>query len=215
MGDYDFDCVGHPYLRAVLEGARCIPVLLPTLGKDLAGVLQRVDGLMLTGSLSNVEPHHYEGPPNDSERDPRRDATTLPLIREAIQRGLPLLAICRGHQELNVALGGSLHHRLQDFEDRFDHSSDQSIPFRERYLPRHPVSLRPGVLTEITGKTELQVNSLHHQGIDKLAPGLTVEATAQDGTVEAVRVTKANSFALGIQWHPEQLFAFAIGTYYM
>ncbi len=201
------------YLRAVAEGAGAIPVQIPALGGEglddsqLAALVARLDGLFLTGSPSNVEPHRYEGSASveGTLHDPHRDATVLPLIRMAIRDGVPLLAICRGIQELNVALGGTLHQRLWELPGRRDHRSDKSKPWAERYGPVHTVTLRPGgAIAEFAGGArEIMVNSLHAQGIDRLAPSLEIEATAEDGTIEAVSVRSARAFALGVQWHAE------------
>ncbi len=196
------------YVEAVVRGTGGVPIIVPALGPllDLDALLDRLDGVLLTGSPSNVCPSHYGGKPQpDDLADPRRDATTLPLIRRAIARGVPLFAICRGLQELNVALGGTLHPRLHELPGRMDHRSDKSLPYAARYAPRHPVRLVPGgqLWSLLDGVETIVVNSLHAQGIDRLAPGLRVEALAEDGTIEAVSVPTASSFALGVQWHPE------------
>lgn len=210
-----FHAVQEKYLSAVRDAAGCAPLVLPALGWHEDGngpgmaldpLLDMLDGVLLTGSPSNVEPHHYAGEPSapGTEHDGCRDATTLPLIRRTVERGIPLLAICRGIQELNVALGGSLHQRVQELPGRFDHRSRRGRPLDERYAPAHPVALAPqGWLAGRLGCTEIVVNSLHAQAIDRLAPGLTVEATASDGTIEAVRAGDAPGFVLGLQWHPE------------
>lgn len=200
------------YLRAVAEAAGAIPIQIPALGgtalsdAQLHALLERLDGVFLTGSPSNVDPRHYDGPPSaeGTTHDPDRDATTLPLIRLAVRDGVPLLAVCRGIQELNVALGGTLHQRLWEVPGRFDHRSDKSKPLLDRYEPVHPVSLRMGgPLAAIAGAGEIVVNSLHAQAIDRLAPALQVEAHAADGTIEAVSVKSARAFAIGVQWHAE------------
>ena len=206
--DFAFHQVGDKYVDCVVDGAGGLPFLVPALGRrlDMEALLDRLDGLLITGSPSNVEPHHYGGPAPrpDSPCDLARDATTLPLIRRALARGLPLLAICRGLQELNVALGGTLHQQLDEVPGRLDHRSDKSLPPRERYRPAHAVSLtQGGLLEELLEASSIEVNSLHGQGIEELAPGLVVEATAADGTIEAVRVADAQAFALAVQWHPE------------
>jgi putative glutamine amidotransferase len=203
-----FHAVGEKYITAVVEGAQGLPLLLPVLGEayDLPSLLDRLDGLLFTGSLSNIQPHHYGGPPDrpDSPQDPQRDATTLPLIRAAIAAGTPLFCICRGHQELNVALGGSLHTQIHALPGKRDHRSPKNVDYDARYAPQHKVTLEPsGMLTKILGRTEIEVNSLHWQAIDRLAPGLVIEAKAPDDVIEAVRVEKAKSFAFGVQWHPE------------
>ncbi len=201
------------YLRAAAEAAGGMPIQIPALGgiclseAQLHGLLERVDGLLLTGSPSNVEPHHYDGIPSvaGTLHDPDRDRTTLPLIRLAIRDGVPLLAICRGIQELNVALGGTLHQRLWEVPGRFDHRSDKSRVPLARYDAAHPVTIRgDGLLARILGRSgDVAVNSLHAQAIDRPAPALQVEATAEDGTIEAVSLKGAGAFALGLQWHAE------------
>jgi putative glutamine amidotransferase len=197
------------YIRVVDVEVGGLPVLIPAMGEagDAAAFVQRIDGLLLTGSRSNVHPKFYEGPPHapDTPEDPARDAMTLPLIRAAIEAGVPVLAICRGQQELNVALGGSLDQRIQDLPGRLDHStpSDQANP-RVRTGKAHRVAILPGSrLARIVGVTSLAVNSLHNQAICRLAPALKVEATAPDGTIEGVSMPGARGFVLGVQWHPE------------
>jgi len=206
-----FHTVNERYTSAVIDAVGGLPVLIPAIGPmaDCGAILDRLDGILLTGSPSNVEPHHYGGPPSreGTLHDPDRDATTLPLIREAVRRDMPVLAICRGIQELNVALGGTLHQRIFDMPERFNHkrrlgrgplTSDE-----ERYGPAHPVSLTPGGLfARLAGTTEIMVNSLHGQGIDQPAPTLVVEAVAPDGQIEAVSLPGAR-FVVGVQWHPE------------
>ena len=196
------------YVRVVLGPVGGVPVLLPAAGEAFAPqILPRLDGLILTGSRSNVWPGHYDGPDHaeGTPEDQQRDATTLPLIRAAIAQGVPLLAICRGMQELNVALGGSLDQRIQDLPGRMDHStpSDQPIPL-VRTGKAHAIRLTPeGLLHDLAGRTEIPVNSLHNQGVQRLAPRLEAMGWAPDGTVEAVRVRQSPGFAWGVQWHPE------------
>ena len=159
---------------------------------------------------SNVQPSFYGGPshPDDTPEDTCRDNVTLPLIRGAIARGVPVLAICRGLQEMNVALGGTLHQRLQDLPDRIDHSTPLHPDPRVRTGKAHSVRVLPGGwLHRLTNQAELAVNSLHNQGIDQLAPGLAAEAVAPDGTIEAMRHTRCPALAVGVQWHPEYDFA--------
>jgi putative glutamine amidotransferase len=208
FGDHLFHAAGAKYIEALAEGAGALPVLLPSLG-DLVrpeDAVAGLDGLLLTGSPSNVGPHHYGQDLATPElpADAARDSTTLPLIRTALDRGLPVFAICRGIQELNVALGGTLFQRVHRTPDRSDHRSDEDRPVEEQYGPAHPVRLTPGgYLAGLFGAEEIVVNSLHGQGIDRPAERLVVEATAPDGQIEAVRVDGARSFALGVQWHPE------------
>ena len=208
IGIHPFHVVGDKYMRAVVDAAGGLPVAVPALGGalDQGAVLDRCDGLLFTGSPSNVEPAHYDGPPSadGTLHDPERDATTLPLIRNAIDAGIPILCICRGFQELNVALGGSLHQEVHNLPDRLDHRSDEDQPRDVQYGPIHEVTLTAGgLLASLWPAPEVMVNSLHAQGIDSPAPRLAIEAVAPDGQIEAVRVSDAPSFALGVQWHPE------------
>lgn len=196
------------YLRAASEAAGVTPVIVPALGPavDLGAVLGSVDGVLLSGARSNVHPAHYGA--SDGGRhgpfDEHRDSISLPLIRRAIDQGLPLLAICRGHQELNVALGGSLASDIQEVDGRDDHRAPGAQTQNERYAVRQKVVVQEGgALSAILGAGETVVNSLHRQAIDRLAEPLFVEAVAPDGTLEAVSMPSAKSFTIGIQWHPE------------
>jgi putative glutamine amidotransferase len=204
---HPFHSVGEKYITGVALGAGGLPLLIPALGDafDHRDLVRRLDGLLVTGSPSNVAVDLYGGPPDrdDSPQDPKRDATTLPLIRAAVEDGLPLFCICRGIQELNVAFGGTLHTRVHEQPDTFDHRAPAGdMDFR--YGPRHPVDLAPdGEIARLVGSRKIEVNSLHWQAIDSLGDRLVVEGRAPDGVVEAVRVRDARSFALGVQWHPE------------
>lgn len=201
------------YVCATDEVIGAVPVLLPANGPtaDIETLLDRLDGIILTGSRSNVQPTLYDGPPHaeGTPEDPNRDGITLPLIRAAVARGVPLLAICRGFQELNVALGGSLHQRVQDLPDRLDHSTPMQPSSRVRQGKAHAIRATPnGWLHRLAGTTDISVNSLHNQGINQLAPGLVVEGVAPDGLIEAVRVISSEAgatigYAVGVQWHPE------------
>ena len=205
---YIWHAVVESYLDAIVHGSEAIPLILPSLGEaiDPGAVLARVDGVLLPGSRSNVHPAHYgvASHPKSEPHDTRRDAVTLPLIRAALRQGVPLFAICRGMQELNVALGGSLVAEVQELPGRSDHRAPVHDDNDVRFAIRQDVDVRPdGVLADILGAGTIRVNSLHRQAIDRLAEDLAVEATAPDGTIEAVRVRNAVSFALGVQWHPE------------
>ncbi|HEX8405490.1 MAG TPA: gamma-glutamyl-gamma-aminobutyrate hydrolase family protein [Duganella sp.] len=197
------------YVAAVADGARCAPLIVPALGDstDFDALLDVADGVMLTGSPSNVDAGLYGQTVLDPSlpRDPARDATTLPLLRAALERGIPLLAVCRGFQEMNVALGGTLHQAVHEVPGMLDHREQKTLPLERQYAAAHRVVLEPnGRLARILdGATELMVNSLHGQGIDKLAPRLAVEARADDGLVEAYSVAGATGFNFGVQWHPE------------
>lgn len=211
--------ITEKYLFAVARGAGALPLMIPGRISGLEGaptparpdidrILALVDGIFLPGSPSNVDPSHYSGTlqRKDTLLDPHRDDLSLRLIRAAVARGVPLLGVCRGFQELNVAFGGTLHQHVHD-AGFSDHREDKERPLDEQYAQVHDVALSPGgILARLAGSGTARVNSLHGQGIDRLAPGLAVEATAPDGLVEAVRVEGAPSFALAVQWHPEWRF---------
>ena len=217
IGIHPFHAAGEKYINAVAHGAHVMPVLLPCFGKGrdlepldslyaVEDLLDRIDGVFLPGSPSNVHPDLYGGqaPRPATLLDPQRDSLVLPLIRCCLDRGMPLFAVCRGIQELNVALGGTLHQHVEEVAGRMDHREDKSQPRDRQYAPAHDVEVHPGgVLQEIVGCGSRRVNSVHGQGIDRLAPGLRLEATAPDGQIEAVSVTDAPTLQLGVQWHPE------------
>lgn len=207
LGNHYFHCVGEKYLKAIVDAADCVPVIIPSLGSGerLDALVMQLDGVLLPGSPSNVEPHHYGAPAEANMlHDPARDATTLPLIRQVVAMGMPLLAICRGFQEMNVAYGGTLHPRIHEVPGFKDHREDESQPLDVQYGPSHDVVLPDGSsFAAWAGKNRIQVNSLHWQGVRDLAPGLTVEARSPDGVIEAFRVANARRFAFGVQWHPE------------
>lgn len=204
-----FHGAGNTYVMAVIGFSGAQPVLVPAAGaqQDHDALLDRLDGVVLTGGAANVQPHLYGQPeaPDSGTRDPGRDHTAIALVHGALDRGMPLLGICRGIQEINVALGGTLHQHLKDVPGRMDHRRPREKPFPEQVKPRHPITLRPGGLLSrlVDGRPEVEVNSLHGQGIDALADRLQVEATAPDGTIEAVTVRDATGFVLGVQWHAE------------
>jgi putative glutamine amidotransferase len=199
--------VNDEYVTALRDGAGALPLLIPSTDTplDIHAVLEAVDGLLFTGAPSNVAPRHYgqsAGP--GTELDEARDATTLPLLRAAIEGGKPLLAICRGFQELNVALGGSLYQHVHEIPGRLDHREPPDASRDAEYAPAHEVTIVPdGVLARLSGQSRAMVNSLHHQGVDQLAPSLRIEATAPDSQIEAVSMPAARAFLLGVQWHPE------------
>jgi len=208
VGRHPFHMVGEKYARAVMEAAGAAPLLIPALAEELRfdELLDRLDGLLFTGSPSNVEPHRYQGPPSvpGTLHDPARDATTLPLIRKAVEAGVPVFGICRGFQEMNVAFGGTLHQRVHEVQGFLDHRDDETQPLEVQYGPAHDVTLEPGgVLRSLSANDRVRVNSLHSQGIERLGSELAIEARAPDGLIEAFRVARAPGFALAVQWHPE------------
>lgn len=204
--------VGDKYVTAVSEIVGACPVLIPALerGVDIDLLIARLDGLVLTGSPSNVDPAHYGGAPQEpsedgyGDHDPGRDSVTLPLIRAAIASGLPVFGICRGIQEMNVAFGGSLMDKVQEDPGRLDHRMRRDVPYDWKYRPSHPIALTPGgILERLAGTGPHLVNSLHGQAVDRPGQGIVVEATAPDGVIEAIRVEHAPAFAIGVQWHAE------------
>lgn len=202
LGRQAFQLQGEKYLDAVVASVGGYPVGLPCLaGFDGVEGLARLDGLLLTGSPSNVEPHRYGAPtdPANTLHDPARDEAVFALIPAAVRYGLPLLAICRGFQELNVAFGGSLHQQVHAIEGLDDHREDRTAPLEVQYAPVHEVRFTPGgMLQAIAGVDSARVNSVHHQGVDRLGEGLCVEATAPDGLIEALSVRDAPGFVLGV-----------------
>ncbi|MEQ6290924.1 gamma-glutamyl-gamma-aminobutyrate hydrolase family protein [Vogesella sp. GCM10023246] len=208
IGLFPFHAVGEKYITAAVGGAGGIAILIPALGDaaQLRAIVDLVDGVLLPGSPSNVEPHHYQGEPSreGTLHDVARDATTLPLISMLVDEGVPLLGICRGFQEINVVLGGELHQHVQEQPGLNDHREPDTCDVEEMYGPAHAVKLAAGGLLQgWLGCDSAMVNSIHQQGIKRLAPGLEVEALAEDGLVEAYRVARAKSFAFAVQWHPE------------
>jgi putative glutamine amidotransferase len=201
---------GERNIHSLLRMVDCIPVLLPPVGgaMDTAELVSRVDGVLLTGGRANVEPHHYDGPafPDDEIIDPGRDTLVLPLVRACIAAGVPVFGICRGIQEINVALGGSLHYRIHQLSGKSDHRRPrrEDVTQEEIFRPNHMVKFAPGGLFQaLTGHHEMMVNSLHGQGVDRLGEGLVVEAMSPDGVVEGLRFNDDAQFVVGVQWHAE------------
>lgn len=208
LGHHYFHCVGEKYIVAATRGADAIAVAIPALGDEeiLDELVDRLDAVMLTGSPSNVEPHRYAGPASDpgTLHDAQRDATTLPLIPRLVAAGVPMLAICRGFQEVNVAYGGTLWQKIHEVDGHDDHREDHEAPLDEQYGPAHEIELvSGGLLHGLAASDRLQVNSLHSQGVQTLGRDLDIEARAPDGLIEAFRVRNAPAFALAVQWHPE------------
>ena len=200
--------VQEKYATAASAAAGALPLLVPALGRSIANddLLDSIDGLLLTGSPSNVLPRHYGQPASrpGTLHDPHRDETTLPLLRRCIERGIPLLAVCRGLQEVNVAFGGTLHQHVHELPGMLDHRKHQVPDIDGQYAPSHTVTLTVGgMLHRLLQEQAFEVNSLHSQGVDRLGDGLVAEARAPDGLIEAMSVEGCPSFALAIQWHPE------------
>lgn len=212
LGDHGrampFLLLGDKYARAVKVGAQAQPVMFPlAAAEDVPALLAMVDGVVLTGSPSNVHPRHFGEAVADPTLplDEARDEVTLAVVRAALDNGVPLLGICRGFQEINVALGGSLHQAVHALPGHLDHREPKDAPIDEQYAPRHAVTLQPGSLLHrlAGGAPVVRVNSLHGQGIKRLGQGLRPVAHAPDGLIEAVEFEDARAFALAVQWHPE------------
>lgn len=208
LDPHPFHIVGEKYITAIRDGCDAVPFLIPALGESVPAeqILQEVDGILLTGSPSNVEPHHYDG---ESSRpgtlhDSHRDETTLPLIRMALDQGVPLLAVCRGFQELNVVLGGTLHQHVHEQPGYHSHKENPDDPLEVQYGPAHEIHLvEGGLLRKLAGQQTVTVNSLHSQGVARLASDVSIEAIADDGLVEGFRADNCRGYALAVQWHPE------------
>jgi putative glutamine amidotransferase len=208
IGLHPYHVTGDKYLRAVSVAALGLPVIIPSLAEltEIDGLLEHLDGLLFTGSPSNVEPFHYQGTASEAgtAHDPQRDRTTLPLLRAAVAAGIPVLGICRGFQEMNVAFGGSLHQKVHETGTFMDHREADHPSLEVQYATAHAVHVQPGgVLAALDLPPVIQVNSIHAQGIDRLAPGLRAEAIAPDGLIEAISIEGSQAFAIGVQWHPE------------
>lgn len=208
IGPHPFQAVGEKYVRALVDAGVGTPLLIPSLDPPLAlePLLAHLDGILLTGSHSNIEPHHYSDEPSyeGNFHDPQRDATTLSLIHVAVRLRIPLLAVCRGFQEVNVAFGGTLLQKVHETVGHHDHREDTSQPLDVQYGPAHALQLTPGgMLARIAGISSVMVNSLHGQGIRSLGRDLLVEGTAPDGLIEAVRLDNPDTWLLAVQWHPE------------
>lgn len=207
--NHPFNRTGEKYILAVLDPIGGTPIILPVFSETMnkPDYSDYIDGLLLTGSASNVRPSEYGGNPSveGTKHDEARDSTVLPLIRSCLQKSIPILGLCLGIQELNVACGGTLHQRIFDLSDKFDHRMRRDVDDHERrYRPAHNIRIMGGgLLNKITNMDEVNVNSLHAQGINQLGKGLKVEAVASDGVIEAISTKNTEKFVLGVQWHPE------------
>ena len=212
-----FYAIGQRYLDALVALAVCIPVpILPSpLNEDAASLVNVLDGLMLTGSVSNIAPEHYRQSMSTPSlpTDTARDALSLPLVRAALAANLPVLGICRGMQEINVALGGTLYQAVHEVPTRLDHrrpadrsgsaDANAEVDLNVQYAPVHAVRFREGgKLSNLFSTSVAMVNSLHGQALDQLAAGIEVEAYAEDGTIEAI-CRPDKHFFMAVQWHPE------------
>jgi putative glutamine amidotransferase len=201
---------GERNVDALMKMVDCIPVLLPPVGEDIdcADLVSRMDGVILTGGRANVEPHNYGGPefPPDEPIDPGRDALVLPLVRACIAAHVPVFGICRGIQEINVAMGGTLHYRVHEIPGMNDHRMPRhaDVTVEEIFRLNHAIKLTEGGLFQsLVGTDEVMINSLHGQGVDRLADDLLVEAVSPDGVIEGLRYKDESQFVVGVQWHAE------------
>ena len=205
---YPAQSAGTMNICAVAKVAGCLPLIVPA-SPEYASVdelMATCDGFLFTGGRPNVHPEEYgeaETPAHGTfDRD--RDRVALPLIRALVRAGQPFLAICRGFQEMNVALGGTLHPEIRELPGRDNHRMPPDGTLEEKFALRHEVTLTPGgYFARVFGSNRVMTNTLHGQGIVNAGRGVVVEGHAPDGTPEAIRVDGASGFALGVQWHPE------------
>ena len=210
VGQWEFHAVGDKYINAIQKSVGDV-ILIPALADKsvLERLMNLLDGIFFPGSYSNVDPQYYKETDqyNNTLHDPARDQTALPLILMALQKGIPILGICRGLQEINVALGGSLYQHIQELPEYLDHREPNNMPIAIKYAEAHEIKIEENSLLQSwLGTSHIRVNSLHQQGIKDLAAGLTIEATAPDGLIEAFRINDAPIFGYAVQWHPEWQF---------
>ncbi|MBW8639991.1 gamma-glutamyl-gamma-aminobutyrate hydrolase family protein [Hoeflea sp. WL0058] len=213
-GRFQVQLCGESNMRAIADVANALPLMFAGAPDvtDMDALLDTVDGVVLTGARANVHPSLFDVEPDAAYEpyDERRDGSALPLVRACVERGVPLLGICRGMQEMNVAFGGSLHPEIRDLPGRMNHRMprlengevhpDQAVVFADR----HDVTFIPdGVFAKLHGREKIRVNSLHGQGVLQPGERVVIEGVAEDGTVEAISIRDASAFALGVQWHAE------------
>ena len=205
---HDYQVMTVKYIKPLVEHAGCVPILAPTCfgPEDIEQYLSMVDGVYLTGAGSNIDPTLY-GQANltpEKQQDILRDQFDIPLIHAALKMGLPIFAVCRGMQEINVALGGDLHQKLYSLPGMLDHRENGDASVDEQYADVHSVRFTANSwLAKLLGQEEIMVNSLHGQGIKTLGKGVQPIGYAEDGSIEAIYLPEASQFTLGVQWHPE------------
>ncbi len=205
---YPVHAAGRMNLDAAAEVAGGMPYVIPADPAlvSVAELMEVCDGFILTGGRANVHPEAYGEPPTEAHGafDPARDAITLPLVRACVETGQPILGLCRGFQEINVALGGTLHPEIRDLPGRDNHRMPPDGTLEEQFALRHVVTFTEGgVFHRLMGAREVMTNTLHGQGIKAPGPCIVVEGHAPDGTAEAIHVSGAPGFAIAVQWHPE------------
>jgi len=208
IGPHPFHVAGEKYIKAISNFSGCLPILIPAMADEstMEQLLSMLDGVLCTGGYSMVDPLHYqdEAADSDTKLDVARDNTSLPLIVKAVAQGIPVFGICRGFQEMNVAFGGSLHQKLHENGNYIEHRENKEITLEQQYSASHHVNvIAGGKLASIVNESSINVNSLHTQGVDRLAEILTIEAIAEDGLVEAFSVNQSGTFSMAVQWHPE------------
>jgi putative glutamine amidotransferase len=208
IGPHPFHIVGEKYIKAIKDSSHCIPILIPAMADEssIIQLLSMLDGLLLPGGYSMVDPLYYQDEIAEAgtKLDTARDSTSLPIIVKAVAQGIPILGICRGFQEINVAFGGSLHQKLHEKGHYFEHRENKTLTLEQQYSASHHINvIADGKLAVILNESSIEVNSLHTQGVDRLAENLTIEAISEDGLIEAFSVTESKSFAMAVQWHPE------------
>ncbi|MCA0921097.1 gamma-glutamyl-gamma-aminobutyrate hydrolase family protein [Pseudooceanicola nanhaiensis] len=194
--------------EAVANVSRCMPLLIPADPRyvSVEELLNTFDGFVLTGGRPNVHPSEYGEDETEAHGtfDRARDAITLPLVRACVERGQPFLGICRGFQEVAVAMGSTLHPEIRDLPGRMNHRMPPDGTIEEKFALRHKVTFKEGgVFHRLMGAPEVMTNTLHGQGVTKPGRRFKVEGTAPDGTPEAAYVDGATGFTLAVQWHPE------------
>lgn len=206
--DYLVQGTGVINLTAIANVTDALPLMIPADPRviDIDDVMAACDGFMFTGARPNVHPSHYGEEETEAHGafDHHRDELSLPLIRACAKRGQPILGICRGFQEFNVAYGGSLHPEIRDLPGRMNHRMPPDGTIEEKFALRHPIALtKGGVFSKVFGQDEVMVNSLHGQGIKVAGEQIVVDGTASDGTPEAIYIKDTPGFTLAVQWHPE------------
>ncbi|MDW3222328.1 MAG: gamma-glutamyl-gamma-aminobutyrate hydrolase family protein [Paracoccaceae bacterium] len=206
--EYPVHAGGTMNSEAIADVSECLPIMIPT-NPDYVSVeelLTTCDGFLFTGGRPNVHPEEYGEAATDAhgQFDRARDAIALPLVRACVERGQPFLGICRGFQEVNVAMGGSLYPEIRDLPGRMNHRMPPDGTLEEKFEHRHTVSFTDnGVFHKLTGAREVMTNTLHGQGIKSSGARVIVDGVAPDGTPEAIYIDGAPGFTLSVQWHPE------------